>query len=284
MAPTTPPPEPEPPETQTPSPTCCWPPIGAAGVLLVIAHPDDEAMFFAPALTALNAHKKLLPVRVLCLSTGNAAGLGAVRQRELAASVDSLLKEVSHAVMVADDPRLTDGMHEQWEPEYVAKVVECELRTAREDGGKGAGAEDCGSKTPQRVELGRRGGENNKASWALLTFDAQGVSGHPNHRDTSAGVLRVARSGSPLVHSAWTLRSEPLAIKFLGCFGALAVAARERAAASAATVVVAPTKPPLPILASLRAMRLHASQWVWFRWLFVAFSTYGWVNVLDRVV
>ena len=38
-------------------------------VLLVIAHPDDEAMFFAPTLLAL-AHEQR-EVHVLCLSTGN---------------------------------------------------------------------------------------------------------------------------------------------------------------------------------------------------------------------
>ena len=37
-------------------------------VLLVTAHPDDEAMFFAPALAALQRQEA--SVWVLCLSTG----------------------------------------------------------------------------------------------------------------------------------------------------------------------------------------------------------------------
>ena len=42
--------------------------------LFVIAHPDDEAMFFSPLVDAL-AHMEH-KISVLCLSTGNVYGLG----------------------------------------------------------------------------------------------------------------------------------------------------------------------------------------------------------------
>jgi LmbE family N-acetylglucosaminyl deacetylase len=41
---------------------------GAQGVLLVIAHPDDESMFFAPTLHVLQ--RQGAAVRILCLSNG----------------------------------------------------------------------------------------------------------------------------------------------------------------------------------------------------------------------
>jgi len=47
-------------------------------ILLLIAHPDDESMFFAPTLLALKGK-----IRVLCLSTGNYDGLGHIRKKEL---------------------------------------------------------------------------------------------------------------------------------------------------------------------------------------------------------
>lgn len=86
---------------------------GSARVLLLTAHPDDEAMFFSPTLLAL----KDAPIRAsevqtdaseqvffstedlptsrskvfsLCLSTGNAEGLGSVRTAELSQSLDLL--------------------------------------------------------------------------------------------------------------------------------------------------------------------------------------------------
>jgi N-acetylglucosaminylphosphatidylinositol deacetylase len=80
-------------------------------VLLLTAHPDDEAMFFAPTLLALTSASPLskapidledqsqvvfstpqpqIEVFSLCLSTGNADGLGNVRPTELHASLDVL--------------------------------------------------------------------------------------------------------------------------------------------------------------------------------------------------
>lgn len=37
-------------------------------------------------------------------------------------------------------------------------------------------------------------------------------------------------------------------------------------------------------MAALRAMAQHRSQLVWFRWLYVAFSRYMWVNEWVRVL
>jgi GlcNAc-PI de-N-acetylase len=43
-------------------------PYTPQGVLLIIAHPDDESMFFAPTLISLHQHG--VPLYVLCLSNG----------------------------------------------------------------------------------------------------------------------------------------------------------------------------------------------------------------------
>jgi N-acetylglucosaminylphosphatidylinositol deacetylase len=39
-------------------------------ILLLIAHPDDEAMFFAPTLLALASQGNGNHVKILCLSSG----------------------------------------------------------------------------------------------------------------------------------------------------------------------------------------------------------------------
>ena len=39
-------------------------------ICLLIAHPDDEAMFFSPTLLALTAPKMGNHVKILCLSSG----------------------------------------------------------------------------------------------------------------------------------------------------------------------------------------------------------------------
>ena len=53
-------------------------------VLLVTSHPDDESMFFGPTIQA--AKRMGAQVHILCLSTGNADGLGEVRAKELDAA------------------------------------------------------------------------------------------------------------------------------------------------------------------------------------------------------
>jgi N-acetylglucosaminylphosphatidylinositol deacetylase len=74
-------------------------------ILLLIAHPDDEAMFFAPTLLALTRPENGNHVKLLCLSsgmssatsikpqqlthactTGDADGLGETRKQELVKS------------------------------------------------------------------------------------------------------------------------------------------------------------------------------------------------------
>jgi N-acetylglucosaminylphosphatidylinositol deacetylase len=52
-------------------------------ILYVIAHPDDEAMFFVPSILELRRTNNL---HLLCLSNGNADGLGKIREKELHAS------------------------------------------------------------------------------------------------------------------------------------------------------------------------------------------------------
>lgn len=79
-------------------------------VLLLTAHPDDECMFFAPTLLTLSkdvSEKSTSPdmlerdgrelgletsadVYSLCLSSGDADGLGETRKRELNGSLDVL--------------------------------------------------------------------------------------------------------------------------------------------------------------------------------------------------
>ena len=57
-------------------------------VLFITAHPDDESLFFAPTLVSLQSSNA--DVFFLCLSTGNADGLGKVRQQELIQSLNVL--------------------------------------------------------------------------------------------------------------------------------------------------------------------------------------------------
>lgn len=73
--------------------------ISSAGILLLTAHPDDECFFFGPTLTALLSQENqpginddpfsVAPrVYSLCLSVGDADGLGELRRNEFEKSWD----------------------------------------------------------------------------------------------------------------------------------------------------------------------------------------------------
>ncbi|XP_066221051.1 N-acetylglucosaminyl-phosphatidylinositol de-N-acetylase isoform X3 [Saccopteryx leptura] len=114
--------------------------------LLVIAHPDDEAMFFAPTLLGLARRRHR--VFLLCFSAGNYYNQGETRKKELVQSCDVLGIPPS-SVMIIDSRDFPDDPGVQWDTEHVARVL---LRHIEE----------------HDINL-------------VVTFDAGGVSGHSNH-------------------------------------------------------------------------------------------------------
>ncbi|KAJ3372293.1 N-acetylglucosaminyl-phosphatidylinositol de-N-acetylase [Allomyces arbusculus] len=223
-------------------------------ILLVIAHPDDECMFFGPTVVALaRGHRAL--VHVLSLSTGNADGLGAVRVKELVRSC-AVLGVPEARVHWVDAPQLQDGMRNVWSAREIRRHVR---------------------ETVQAHGITQ-----------IITFDERGVSGHPNHIAVASALL--AWTATPV----WQLRSVPLVHKYAG----LAVPRRLLRALSATQgpgrlvigdgvgvgqdqwVVVARDAQAHRVQL---AMQCHATQLVWFRWLYVRCAYYMWANVLERV-
>lgn len=121
-------------------------PIVNSTITLVIAHPDDEVMFFSPSLIELNKEKYNNEVNLICFSNGNfIESMGLIRRRELMNSA---------RILGVDNVKILDykdGMNETWKVDDIVKSLEDNV-IKHED--------------KQSV---------------LITFDDQGVSNHPNH-------------------------------------------------------------------------------------------------------
>jgi N-acetylglucosaminylphosphatidylinositol deacetylase len=153
-------------------------------VLLVFAHPDDEAMFFSPVLRWLLSQG--VPVHWLCLTTGNYDGLGHVRREELmesAAYYDALTVEV-----LDDEAVAADGPRAQWDNERLDLLI---------------------ARVAERTE-----------ATCVLTFDSHGVSGHPNHIAAYNAVRRLLQTRRNLC--GLSIATLPLWAKYGGVFSALA--------------------------------------------------------------
>uniref|UniRef100_G3TJL3 N-acetylglucosaminylphosphatidylinositol deacetylase n=1 Tax=Loxodonta africana TaxID=9785 RepID=G3TJL3_LOXAF len=137
--------------------------LGAGSrTLLVTAHPDDEALFFAPTVLGLArlGHR----VSLLCFSAGNYYSQGEIRKKELLQSC-GVLGIPSSSVMIIDNRAFPDDPGVQWDTEHVASVL------------------------LQHIEAN---GIN-----LVVTFDARGVSGHINHIALHAAVRQQDSSHFP---------------------------------------------------------------------------------------
>ena len=250
-------------------------------VLLLIAHPDDEAMFFAPTLAWLTRPELGNAVMVFCLSSGDADGLGGVRKGELVESAVGFLGvRRKEEVVVLEDEKLRDGMGEVWDAKYIASVLEKWFIPA-----------PSGKKSKSSSSSRDEGPKANID--VLLTFDAGGISAHPNHIALFAGAqhfLRALRHRHPGWESPitlYTLTTTNLLRKYASILDApLSVLASIFARKEKGEFPA-----PLLIVSGLaderRAQKAmtqgHKSQMRWFRWGWIGVSRYMVINDLRKV-
>ncbi|KAF5017587.1 hypothetical protein F66182_10463 [Fusarium sp. NRRL 66182] len=251
-----------------------FPTIKNKRVCLLIAHPDDEAMFFSPTVLALTRPENGNHVKILCLSTGNADGLGDVRKKELVKSGLSLGLREEDDVFVIDNPTdFPDSMTRMWDKNIIASLL--------------------GSAFAPKFNQERKNNEQPTANIDILvTFDSNGVSSHPNHISLYLGARSfiqalTAESEWPSPVSLYTLTSLGIVRKysaFMDVFATLlswtGVQNKDK-----------PNPDGLVFMNQLvgdhaystawRAMtQAHKSQMVWFRYGWITLSRYMVINDL----
>jgi N-acetylglucosaminylphosphatidylinositol deacetylase len=263
-----------------------------ARILLLIAHPDDEAMFFSPTLLALTDPSLDNHVKILCLSAGNADGLGETRKKELVESASTLGVRRTD-VFILDDDRFVDGMDKNWSATEIAKLLTEAFAPALA--------------SPATKEKGTVNGKApNKPSAGidvLITFDARGVSDHPNHRALYSGAVLFLRNVMR-GHAGWecpvalyTLPTVNILRKYSSVLDAIVTMAvgaisnlkdgltgdKKASRAGRGCRRVLFTSGLQRYWSAREAMvKGHRSQMVWFRWGWITIGRYMVVNDLKR--
>lgn len=127
-------------------------------ILFVIAHPDDDIMFFYP--TIKNLLKTSAKINFLCLTNGNFDGLGKIREIEF----DEVMKNLGITDYEILNNQYNDNMKEYYNSDNVSKSIEEYL-------------------VKNKIQI-----YSGKLS-SIITFDEKGVTNHPNHISCCNGVM-----------------------------------------------------------------------------------------------
>ncbi|KAL4920449.1 putative deacetylase LmbE-like domain-containing protein [Aspergillus aurantiobrunneus] len=262
-------------------------------ICLLIAHPDDEAMFFAPTLLALTKPELGNHIKILCLSSGDADGLGHIRQDELVKSAKRLGIRKDSDVLVLDDPRFQDSMAIEWSKADIASLLSTTFAPNTNSSTKSTrkqNAKDNGNSQPTAtIDV-------------LLTFDADGISNHPNHRSLYHGAryflstLMKDAYGYSCPVTLYTLTTTNLLRKYIGVLDALftmvrgAVGGLFSSFSGGRSVRTEDSPSKLLFVSSVgewmtaqsAMVKAHKSQMVWFRWGWIGIGRYMVVNDLRR--
>ena len=278
-------------------------------IILLIAHPDDEAMFFSPTLLALTDPALGNHLKILCLSTGNADGLGETRKKELIESAMKLGVRRKEDVFVLEDGRFKDGMDQDWNTTEIAQVLadafvpalpKQKAPTATSTKAK---ATANGKPRPSPTAPETSQDKPSATIDVLITFDAGGVSNHPNHRALYAGAVLFLRTlmrgysgwecpvalyALPTVNilRKYSSVSDALVTMTVGAIsnvmGGLAGDKKISRAERGAERVLFMSGLQRYWRAREAMVRGHRSQMAWFRWGWITIGRYMVVNDLKR--
>lgn len=254
--------------------TASFPTLQGKRICLLIAHPDDEAMFFSPVLQSITRPHLRNKVFILCLSTGDADGLGQIRKSELVRSGLHLGITSAEHIVVIEDKRFVDSMSITWKQDDVADVLAHYF-------------------APSSTRSSKNTAPPTALIDTIITFDAQGVSGHPNHISLYHGAKAFLQSLMKQ-HAGWknpvtlyTLTSTNLFRKYSSigdCIATMMLAVFQRKEQGTSPTPILAVSNPFDVLKAQTAMtHAHKSQMRWFRWGWIGMSRYMVINDLRKM-
>ncbi|KAI9667489.1 MAG: N-acetylglucosaminyl-phosphatidylinositol de-N-acetylase [Bathelium mastoideum] len=229
-------------------------------------------MFFAPTVLALTRPDLGNHLKILCLSSGDAEGLGETRKKELVKSGLMLGLRGEDDVLVLDDANFPDSMTTTWDTRLLSNLL---LSTFAPK----LASTPSTSTPPATIDV-------------LITFDQGGVSGHPNHISLLHGArafvkaLMHRHTGWECPVTLYTLASTNILRKYLGLLDAPMTLLSSVKSTGSKGRQTGPVRlffanGPSQYWAARRAMTTgHKSQMLWFRWFWIVLSRYMTINDL----
>ncbi|PVI01433.1 phosphatidylinositol glycan class L [Periconia macrospinosa] len=249
-----------------------FPMLQGKRILLLIAHPDDEAMFFAPTLLALTRPELGNHVKILCLSSGDADGLGETRKKELVKSGIQLGIRSQEDIHVIEDSNFPDSMTVTWHPRLISNLLTLTF-------------------APKMASITSKEAPQANID-AIITFDAHGISAHPNHKSLYHGshaflkALMHRHSGWECPVKLYTLTTTSMISKYAGILDApvtlIRVTLGKKSLGDFPTPLVFASSPVGYRVAQRAMTTAHKSQMRWFRWGWISLSRYMVMNDLKK--
>jgi N-acetylglucosaminylphosphatidylinositol deacetylase len=266
-------------------------------IVLLIGHPDDEAMFFGPSLTALASPQNGNKVKIVCLSNGNAIGEGEIREGELYNSARrfGISKQ---DVYVKDEPRFQDGGQNDWKPEDISDFLSEHFaaQATPQSTSWASSSSTLEQRTKSRQHRQDQNGKPLSTSSTssspipdvIVTFDLHGISTHPNHCACYHGAIHYLRrhpkeKSSPM--TLYTLTTTSLLRKYISVLDApitFLLQSITRGTTRPADSVVFISGFPDYARAFGAMVFAHKTQMLWFRWGWIIAGRYMVVNDLKR--
>lgn len=234
-------------------------------LLLVVAHPDDESLFFSPTLRVLQRRYNV-DINLLVFSHGNHAGLGDIRAKELHGSCQTLKISEERCISL-DLPNVQDNPKVWWSEEKLIPILNEYIYKWSID--------------------------------ILVSFDHNGVSGHINHRAVGSAVNTLIQSkNNTRIKMSYQLKSVSLLRKYSSIFDFYFtfISFIPRLIRSLLSCVI-PFKlismpdssrmllinTPSDYFVSRAAFANHQTQFSWDRYLYLIASRYMFINELKYI-
>ena len=212
--------------------------------LFVIAHPDDEIIFFGPSI--LNSEKAF----VLSLSKGIPRNKTNKNERVFELYESCKVLGIENQCFVDEKERLKDGFNETWGPEIVKEIVIEYILKVKPD--------------------------------KIITFDEFGVSYHPNHIAVNKGIVSNKEDFEKALNHTIDIKQLNTGLwisKYLGVLNLF-----YQFIVNLFSVEKKKNFYVIPIEHFINATHFqsffkHKSQNIWYRYLYLVFSKFQYYNI-----